>query len=230
MNDLIYDNSNIFYYLIKNNRNLRELGYKDNKLLLNNKSINTKNINIKELIKPYSKLELDLKLDNITSDNFFDIILINTIKIEPNITVSNSLTDYALNFLDNTKYDVININHFKKLLDNFHNLNEQDYKDFINFISYAKLLLIQDNPNETYLNDEQLNTLNEFKNIMNNINDNTIQNIYNNIIKTCDNERTRRENKKLKLEKKDGYANAFLVIGIIVLTGIVMGTIGYFFL
>ena len=28
MNDLIYDNSNIFFQLIKNNRNLRELGYR----------------------------------------------------------------------------------------------------------------------------------------------------------------------------------------------------------
>ena len=161
-------------------------------------------------------------------------VLINTLNVEEKNKVAPSLANYALNVLENNynkkEYDVININHFKTLINNYHNLEEQDYKDFNNFITYAKLLLIEDNDNETYLNEEQTNTLNEFKNIMNNIKNEELLSKYNNLLIECKNEQKRRENKILRLEKKDGYANAFLVIFILLITGIVIGALGYFFM
>ena len=233
MNDFMYDNSGLIDNLINNNRNLKELSHEENILILDNKKIDTKSINIKELIKPYSKLELDLKNDNITSDTFFDIILINTIKVEKDNIVSPSLTNYALDLLENNykkeDYDVININHFKTLVNNLHSLNEIDYKNLNKFIDYIKLLLIQDNTNETYLNEEQTYTLNEFKNVMSNIGDETLKNKYNTLLNEAEDEKKKRENKILRLEKKDGYANALLVVAIMVITGIVIGTLGYFF-
>ena len=233
MISILSENVKTINNIINYSSNLKSLSVYEDKLYYNDQSVDLSKININTIIKPYSKLAMDIHMNNIDAKTFFEIIQINSFKVEelPSKDKPQSLSNYALGLLDKN-YDIISYQHFYQLLTKYPNLTENELSEFNNFLSYVSLLMIQDNPDESYLNDDQRYTLTMFNNMMNYLIEKDPDNqIVTNFYKMLDD--TKKENKKrtnnvLLLEKKAGYVNALIVLPFIIVTGIAIGAVIFF--
>ena len=228
MNSVLLDNKLKLESIIENNDKLKDIIIKDNIIEYKNDSIDINKLNLNMLLSDnYSKLVHDIRYNAIYPENFFEILKINTYIIEED---TQSLTNYALSVLDNS-YDIISFSHFKRLLQS-NVLEENDYNNISNFYKYIRLLLLQTSSDDTYLNDKQKNLLDSYIDLMQSmLQNNEHNNASDNYLKMIDDvnqEKTKRLNKKLSLEKKDGFVSALLIIFIMIITGIVMGCCGFF--
>ena len=228
MNSVLLDNKIKLESIINNNDKLKDIIIKDDKLEYKNDSVDLNKLNLNTLLSDnYSKLVHDIRYHAIYPENFFEILKINTYIIEEDTL---SLTNYALSILDSS-YDIISFNHFKRLL-NSNILEEKDYNDITNFYKYMRLLLLQTSSDDTYLNDKQKNLLDNYIDLMQEmLQNNQHNNASDNYLKMIDDvnqEKTKRLNKKLSLEKKDGFVNALLIIFVMVVTGFVIGCCTFF--
>lgn len=237
MVSLLDYNINSLKNIINNTNNLKDLTINGDKLYYNDQAIDLNKINLYQIIKPYSKLAMDISLNNIDSKSFFEVLQTKSFKIEELPTNnSNQLANYALYMLNNDKpkdYDIINYYHFYELSKRYPNLSEDETNDFNNFLSYVSLLMIQDKPDESYLDDKEKQTLTMYHNIMQNVQEkdpsNPLLNNYYKMIDDSKKENKKRNDKVLLLEKKAGYINALIVLPFIIVTGIAIGAVIFFF-
>ena len=227
INSIHIDNINIINYILNNNTKLKDIKLVDNNLIYNKYSINIDKLNLNILfVDKYSKLVVDIKNDNIYPEDFMEIMIINSYEIEDDY---KSITDYALSELTDDNNTIISFNHFEKLL-NSNVLSEIDFKKISRFQKYIKLLLLQTNNDDTYLNDKQKQLLDNYLDLMQNMlqnnNHNNASDNYIKIIEDVNQEKNKRLKKYLSLEKKDGYINALFIIFVMTITGIIIGLCG----
>ena len=68
--------------IIDANNKLRGLTLSGNLLNYNGESVDVSTLNLNSIMPEYSKLQMDIKLDNIDAKTFFEIMQINSFKIE----------------------------------------------------------------------------------------------------------------------------------------------------
>lgn len=219
INSVLMDNIKILNTILKNNSKLKDISIKNDQLIYKNYSVDINKLNLNILFSnPYSKLILDIKTNNIYPENFFEIMKINSYKIEDDNNINN--------------YDIINFEHFKKITSDYYVLSEKDFFDYNNFQKYIKLLLLQTTSDDTYLNKEQKKLLDSYLRLMQqmlqNNNRNSASNNYIKMIEDVNNEKAKRLKRSVSLEQKDGFANALLIILTMLITGIVIGFCGVF--
>ncbi len=243
-------NNILFDFLLKYD-NLSELSYSNNKLTYQDKTIDTRNVYLNDFFSnQYNQLNLDQY--TISAKDFFNIIEIHSKIIEPENSINevqvSELERFALSILEkagktikNNKvnnYDVINCDHYFNLLNN-NELSEDDLKKLIDYETYINQL----NTYNNYLLPNQNNELNKYKaniidliekqNTDNILNDNQLNAIkqYNDMTNKIANNNLVSNNKLVKKANSEisaGFINAFIVILLMLSSGIVIGTIVYF--
>ena len=218
MNSVLIDNQIRLKNILSSNTKLKDIKLIDEKLVYKGSSIDLNTINLNILFSNnYSKLVLDIKADNIYPENFFEIMQINSYKLEDE---------------DKNNYDIINIEHFKKMLNNYSLLDEKEFKLFNNFQRYIRLLMLQTTSDDTYLNQIQKELLDHYielmQNMLQNNNQNKASDNYLKIVENVNQEKTNRLKRSISLEKKDGFVNALFIIIMFVVTGIIVGCCGLF--
>ena len=95
-----------------------------------------------------------------------------------------------------------------------------------------KLLMLQTTSDDTYLNEEQKNLLDNYLNLMQemlqNNNHNKASDNYLKIVEDVNYEKTKRLKRYIALEQKDGFVNAIFMIVIFIITGLIIGWCGIF--
>ena len=243
MNSVIEDNQKTMEYLLNNNLQLRGLFFNKNTLSYKNESFNLNDLNLKLIImhNPYDRLAIDLKEDKVDAKTFFDIIKINTLIIEEEEPTKNKLMNYALEFLNNElkehveNYDIISANHYFKIVNQKNSLNNSDLAKIAKFEQYVELLMQYVSPEDRddYLLFEQRNLVIPYMSKCDEliekgiVNDATTK--YQEIESHVKSEKINLIKAKNRLERKAGFAYASIVIFLIVITGILIGFCGYFF-
>lgn len=217
INSVIDNNIKILNIIIKRNNKLKDIKIDNNKLVYKNSITDINKIDLRLLLSNnYNKFVIDIKNDNIYPENFIELIKINSYDIED---------DNNYNILN--KKEIININHFKELLDNIYILSEEDYNKVKDFQNYMKLLLLQTNSDDTYLNVKQKELLDQYLELMQdmlkNNNHNKASDFYSKMIEEVNKEKISRLKRSLSLEKKDGFVNGLLIVLIMAITGIAIG-------
>ena len=221
IDSVINENIKILNIILKRNSKLKDIELKDNKLVYKNNSVDIDKVNLHLLLSDtYSRLTIDIKNDNIYPENFIETIKINSYDIEDNN-----------NYLSNKK-EIINIDHFKRLLNNIYVLNEEEYNKVKEFQNYMKLLLLQTNSDDTYLNDKQKELLDNYIELMQemlkNNDHNKVSDNYIKMVEDVNKEKSNRLKRSLSLEKKDGFINGIFIVFMMVITGIIIGICAYF--
>ena len=244
MNSVIEENQKTMSYLLENNIQLRSLSINNNILTYKDESINLKDLNIKLIFmqNPYDRLAIDLKEDKVDAKTFFDVIKINTQVIEEEEPTKNKLMNYALELLNSdlkehtSDYDIISTTHYFRIADKKNSLNNSDLAKIDKYEKYVELLMQYVCPNDVddYLLFEQRNLVIPYMSKCDELIEKSIVNDittkYQDIESRVKSEKTELIKAKNRLERKAGFAYASIVIFLIVITGILMGFCGYFFI
>ena len=244
MNSVFEENQKTMEYLLTKNSNLYGLNFKDNILYYKDRTIDLKDLNVKLIImhNPYDRLATDLKEDKVDARTFFDIIKINTFKIEEEEPKSNKLINYALELLNSelkensNNYDIISTNHYFRLVNKKNSISNSELAKIDKYEKYVEELMQYVSPEDAddYLLFEQRNLVIPYMSKCDELIEKGIENDvttkYQEIEANVKNEKINLIKEKNRLERKAGFANATLVIILILITGILMGFCGYFFI
>ena len=244
MNSVIEENQKTMNYLLENNIQLRSLSISNNILSYKDESINLNDLNIKLIFmqNPYDRLAIDLKEDKVDAKTFFDVIKINTQVIEEEEPTKNKLMNYALELLNSdlkehtNDYDIISTTHYFRIADKKNSLSNSDLAKIDKFEKYVELLMQYVCPNDVddYLLFEQRNLVIPYMSKCDELIEkdivNDITTKYQDIESRVKSEKIELIKAKNRLERKAGFAYASIVIFLIVITGILIGFCGYFFI
>lgn len=247
MDKIINENKKILEYLINNNDKLMDLTYGDSYLYYKDKSVDLSKVNLKLILmsNQYSKFFIDLKENKIDAQTLFDIIKINSVTIEDyNDNKKENLTNYALEFLNSdikneeNNYDIINSEHYFRIVGNPNSLNNKDLAMLNNYEEYVYLLMGYVNnsgmDNEDYLNNEQRRLVLEYLKkcyaMQNENNKSDVVVKFSDMLAKVNAETSMQKKLELNKEKKAGYINSFLVIGLVIIAGVLIGFCAYYFL
>jgi uncharacterized membrane protein len=246
--NIAQDNGQVLNYLLENNDLLNELIYCDNYLYYKDQSIDLSETNLKLLLfgNQYGKFVADLKANKINSKALFDFIKINSVTIEDyNDNKRDNLINYALEYLnkgikeDEDNYDIINTEHYFRIVSNPNGLDNKELASINKYEEYVALLMqyVQENPQEDtedYLNKEQNRLVHDYiiscKSIQESKPNSPLIAKYNDILTIAQQEKEKQKKLELKQENISGFANAMLVIFLMVITGIIMGICSYYFI
>lgn len=244
MNSVAEDNQKTIEYLLNKNKRLKGLNFKNNTLSYKDQSVVLNELNIKTLImqNKYDRLAIDLNEDKIDAQDLFNIIKINTFKIQEEDNNQNNLLNYALEFLnkdlkeDNIEYDIISTSHYfnlakkKNALKNIDLARVNKYEIFIGEL----MQYIYPNDNDDYLIPTQrtllINYLTKCKELIKNNTENDITIKYQDLLKQADNNKLKAIKKQDAIQNKAGFTSAIIVIVIIIITGIIVSLCGYYFI
>src|SRR5574344_775482 len=231
MNSVAEENQKSMEYLLSTNKRLSGLTFNNNTLFYQGNQIDLKDLNIKLLIfhNKYDKLPIDLKEDKIDAETFFNIIKINTYKIQEEESSKDKLLNYALKYLnndlqeDNNNYDIISTGNYFQLANNKNALKNNELSQINQYEKFACILMqyVSEKDIDDYLISEQrtliINYITKCKELIQNGIENDITLKYQDMVKEADNAKLVLIKKQNVLQRKTGFTNALLVIFLIVI-------------
>lgn len=207
-----YLNDAIIKEILISNPNFSALTYQDNTLEFESEVINLDNFSLVEIFGPYSELKEDVKKEDMTANDLFEIIKINvtlkSINNPNNETSKLNILEYQsiLESEEITQIDEDNLIAFYDFLNDLYKYSDYLCEDSVNYLTsyenYILNLMLRDNLNSKQ--QEAISKYDAIANIKKRSEEINIENI-------------NRLNYQARRAKRAGYANSLLIVEIVIL-------------